>query len=389
MRQSLTDLKVLIVHPFMNYYGGAEYMLHVIANELFPNADILTLAADESVVAETNIRPERIKTPARNIFHTFFRPGTLFYPAIVDSWQPNASYDLVLSLSYAYVHGIVTAHTQPHISYIHSPMRLLWMNESEYYGYNNVPLVRELYRSILTSQRLWDVQAAARPDYLVSSSQEVQRRVSSFWGRASDIISPPVDIDFFSQGTVDVQKEDYYVTHSRLVRFKRVDILIDLFKQLKQKLVILGDGPEYRKLKRIAGEGNDIVFMGHVADAATRRTLLQKARGYVYASFEDFGISPVEAMAAGLPVFAYGRGGVAETVNKDSGILVPEQSTAAFLNGWNDFQQCITNFDYKKSFSHLGTFSRAHFLSAFKNYIGQKIQEFTASGPPVFRPDKH
>ena len=377
----LHEQKVLILHPFLNFYGGAEYLLKVVANKIIPQADIYTFSYNDKVLTEVGIDKKRIISPlGGSIFAKMYRQATPLYPSMIDTLSFE-NYDLVLSFSYCYVHGLVTGQTVPHISYIQTPMRLLWLGASEYYWYDRVPLVREIYRSILSWQRVWDRQAAMRPDYLLANSSEVQKRIQTFWGRSSEVLYPPVDTNFYKPEK-PVKKEDYFITHSRLVRHKRIDLLIEACREQKKKLIIVGDGPDYKRLKKVAQGSSDIQFTGH-STHKEKRDLLQHALGFLFAAEEDFGIAPVEAMAAGLPVLAYGKGGTTETVTPDTGILCKEQTSEAFGKELGNFAEFAEQVSTAILYRQADKFSKERFIAEYSRSVLAKIEDFRQHGPPL------
>jgi glycosyltransferase involved in cell wall biosynthesis len=377
----LHNARVLVLHPFLNFYGGSEYLLSVVVNEIVPQADIFTFSYRDSVIAETKIDRKRIISPfGDGLLARMYRQLTPLYPSLMDT-QAFDGYDVVLSFSYAYVHGLVTSHRVPHVSYIHSPLRLLWMGFSDYYRYGKIPIVRNIYNSILSWQRIWDQQAATRPDYLLASSKEVQNRIRAFWSREAEVLHPPVDTDLYAKDMPST-KEDYFVTSARLVEYKRIDLLIQACLAARKKLVVIGDGPMYKKLKRIAAGSPDITFTGYLSPEDNRK-VVQKAKGYLYAAEEDFGISLVESLAAGTPVLTYGKGGAIETVTPDCGILVKEQSVESFSQALDEFERFAVQVSPKILQRQAAKFSRQNFVAQYTSTIARNRQEFEEKGAPV------
>ncbi|MCC7303987.1 glycosyltransferase [bacterium] len=377
----LHEQRVLLLHPFLNFYGGAEYLLSVVAKEIFPNASIMTFSNNDAVLRQMGISSNRVvPLLGKGIGSRLYKQITPLYPSLVDT-TGLGEFDIVLSFSYAYVHGFVTSHNQLHISHIQTPMRLLWLKESEHYVYDKIPLIREVYRSILAWQRVWDKQASTRPDYLLANSREVSNRISTFWGRPSDIVYPPVDTDFYLP-TEPVRKEEYYITHSRLVRYKRIDILIDACIAQKKKLVVVGDGPEYKKLVNYAKNSPDIVFTGYLSHTQ-KRELLQKANGFLFAAHEDFGIVPIEALAAGTPVLAFGRGGALETVTPDTGMFFKQQTADSISSQLPLFEKFVTQVNREVLKHQAEKFSKQSFIKNYTRQISEKAKDFEKNGPPV------
>lgn len=377
----LQDKRILLLHPFLNFYGGAEYLLKVVATELFPKADIYTFSYQKNILSEMGISESRVISPlGRGIFSSLYTQATPLYPSMIDTLSADG-YDLVLSFTYGYVHGIVTTHIQPHISFVQTPMRLLWLKESEYYWYNKVPGVRELYRSILAWQRVWDRQAAMRPDYLLANSNIVSKRVETFWGRTAEVVYPPVDTSFYTPGE-HVKKSDYFMTHSRLVRYKRIDVLIEACIQQKKKLMVVGDGPDYKRLKSAAKGSSLIEFTGYVSHEE-KRQLLQGAKGFLFAAEEDFGIAPVEALAAGTPVLAFGKGGVTETITPDTGMFYKEQTAESLANALPNFELFVGHVNSGVLNKQAEKFSKKRFADVYTSLVGEKVSRFEKEGPPL------
>lgn len=367
-KQNQSNKNFLIAHPFLLSYGGAEYMLSVIANEILPTAKIFTIAYDKKVLQQVGISEDRIISPLKDGFLSKFRKElSIFYPSLIDTYN-FSQFDAVISLSYAYVHGLIPGLDQNHYSFILTPMRALWLDTGRYWA-SKIPILSTFYNYLLTSQRLWDKTASFRPTKLFAISDEVKSRVKAFWGQESEVIYPPVDIDFYKPIS-KIQKQDYYITHARLVPHKRVDILIDACKKVNKKLVILGDGPELQKLKRLAADSSYIEFKGFVTDEQ-KREILQNAKAYLFAAYEDFGISMVESLAAGTPVIAYKRGGAAEIVqHKKNGIIFENQSSESLIAAIQQFE--TMQFDEQIIIESATKFSKQKFIHNFEEAINQR-----------------
>lgn len=378
---SSAEKRVLILHPFLNYYGGAESQLQLVANHLYPQADLFTFSYNPKILEFMGIEEKRIISPfGKGLLSHLYRQMTPLYPSLVDTLSFE-KYDLILSFSYAYVHGLVTPHTVPHISYIQTPMRLLWLQESDYYIYNKIPLVKQVYQTILTWQRIWDQQAAMRPDYLLANSLEVQKRIEVFWRRPSAVLHPPVDTSFYTPRGPQ-KKDDYFVTHGRLVRYKRVDILIQACLQAKQRLKIIGSGPEYNSLKKVAKGSSDIEFIGQ-ATHEEKRALLQQAKGYLFAAYEDFGIAPVEALASGTPVLAFGKGGAVETLTPDTGMFFKEQTSESVRGQLGHFEEFAAQVNQNILLKQASKFSKERFIEEYTRTVDERVDRFSKEGPPL------
>ncbi len=273
-------------------------------------------------------------------------------------------YDIVISSSHAFSKGVITAPDQLHLSYVHTPMRYAWdqmnvyLNQSKFtkFGFE-IPL-----RYLLYNLRQWDFISSQRIDYLISNSRFTAKRIKKYWGLDSEVINPPVDVKRFNYSNI---RGNFYLSINRLVPNKRIDLLVRAFNKLRLPLIIIGDGPEKEKLKKMAN--SNITFLGKKSDADIEE-YLSRCRAFVYAGLEDFGIAPVEAMASGAPVIAYGSGGILDTVNClnnpckgeiPTGILFKNQTSEDVIDTvnwfedkkiWNKFNPEILN-NYAKKFS--------------------------------------
>lgn len=378
----LNKKKVLILHPFLHANGGAEYMLSVLANQIFPQADIFTFSYTPKILQELNIDEGRIISPlGKSLLGRLYKFFTPIYPSLIESYN-FSEYEIIISNSYAYVHGLITSPEQLHISFVLTPMRALWIDYDYYIS--KIPVFSQISKSFLTSQRLWDQVASTRPDYLIAISNEVQARIKNFWGRESEVIYPPVDTRKFNSETK--KESDYFVTVSRLVKHKRIDVIINAFNQTDFKLIIVGDGPEMGYLQRLARANKNIVFKGHTTEDE-KINLLQNAKGFIFASEEDFGISVVEAMAAGTPILAYRKGGAVETVEESiSGLFFKEQKPDALLTALKEFNNEINtkNFQPEKTKLQASKFTKEIFIKNVHNTVEKLHSDFVNNGPPIF-----
>ncbi len=290
-------------------------------------------------------------------------------------------YDLIISSSHAVAKGVITSPDQLHISYIHTPMRYAWdqmnvyLNSSSYMKSG----MSFLLRIILNDLRKWDYLSSVRIDKLVANSNFTAKRIKKYWGRNSSVIHPPVNTKKFSPGK---PRSDFYLSVSRLVPNKRIDLLVKAFNQLDFPLIIVGDGPEKKKLKKMAK--NNISFLNYQDDLSIKN-LMESCRAFVYCGIEDFGIAPVEAMAAGAPIIALKKAGILDTVkciNSESkratGILFDEQNDKAL-------RDCINSFEEKKLWLKFSSeninlwaqnFSIENFKNKFANFILKSLEDF-------------
>ena len=242
--------------------------------------------------------------------------------------------ELVISSSHLVAKGVLTAPDQLHVSYVHTPVRYAWDQMHAYL--ERSALVRRGFGPLIRWQlhvlRQWDQLSAQRVDHLIANSRFTARRIRQFWGRESEVIHPPVAVERFRW---DVPREDFYLCLCRLVPYKRVDLVVQAFNRLGLPLLVVGDGPERNRLQRLAGP--TVTVMGRQSRHQVE-VLLSSCRAFVFAGLEDFGIAPVEAMAAGAPVIGFGRGGLLDTVrclrqqpSEATGLLFPDQSIASLV----------------------------------------------------------
>lgn len=304
------SMKVALVHDFLVRLGGAERVLKVLA-DMYPKAPIFTLFYDEKKVG--NVFPsERIQTSFLQNYPNFikkrYRLLTHKFPRAMEEMDFE-EYDLVISSSSAYAHGIVTPLATKHICYCHSPMRYAWDWTHEYRDENNLKGLKSLvYMPLIKYLREWDFVAADRPDVYISNSRNVQKRLKKYYKVNSDIIYPPVDTERFRIGK---EHSGYFLIISTLTPYKKIDLAVQMFNKIGRKLVIIGEGSHRNYLESIAGDNID--FLGF-KDDETVKEYLQNCRAFIFPGEEDFGITPVEAMACGKPVLAFGKGGCTESV---------------------------------------------------------------------------
>ena len=313
---------------------------------------------------------------SKNHFHKYLP----IFPLAIEQFDLR-EYNLILSSSHAVAKGVITSPDQLHISYIHSPMRYAWDQMNIYLkdsSYKKLGL-NFLIRIILQNMREWDYISSIRIDKIISNSNFTAKRIKKYWGRNSTVIHPPVDTKRFSAKNI---RDDYYLSVSRLVPNKRIDLLVKAFNQLNFPLIIVGNGSEKRQLMKIAK--NNIKFIGY-QDEKVIKKLMEKCRAFVYAGIEDFGIAPVEAMAAGAPVIAYKKAGVLDTVRcitsddkNPTGILYEEQSHKALSDCINYFEekQIWKNFCSEDINLWSQNFSIERFKKRFNNFVNQSLIEF-------------
>ena len=364
-------MRVAFVHEWLVTYAGSEKVLSEMLKE-FPEADIFCLVDFTKGRFRDKFLGKTFKTSFLQKFILIPSIYRYFFPLMqiaVEQFDLSG-YDLVISNSHAVAKGVITGPDQLHISYCYTPMRYAWDLQHQYLRYQKLDKnIRGLFaRYFLHVARIWDTRTANGVDHFISCSKYIGRRMWKAYRRNSDVIYPGVDTDYFQIGG---EKEDYYFTSSRLVPYKRVTLIVEAFAQMPDKhLVVIGDGPQFQEVKRVAGP--NVTVLGFQADDVLLRHM-QRAKAFIFAAEEDFGITPLEAQACGTPVLAYGRGGASETVvDGITGIHFWNQSIEAICHAVNRFEKSGIVFDPQMIRKHAEQFSIARFRTEFRD----KVHEF-------------
>ncbi len=324
--------KVAIIHDWLNGMRGGEKVLEEIL-KLYPDADIFTLFYEPEKMSPL-INSKRVFTSRLNHsawikkHYQFFLP---WFPRHIEAFDLN-EYSLVISSSHCVAKGVIPAPAARHVSYIHSPMRYAW---DQYYSYFAGAgfFRRKIIQKEISRLRVWDVSSAARVDEFIANSNFVRQRIEKYYRRQAIVIHPPVDIDFFKPAAKP--SRDYFLLVSALVPYKNIGLVIEACRQLGEKLIIVGRGPEQKKLKKMAGQGSEFL---QTVSAEILRELYQNARAFVFAGAEDFGITFAESQACGTPVIAFDRGGVRDiVVDRATGLLYPEATVVGLKKAIADF----------------------------------------------------
>lgn len=362
-------MRVALVHDFLTQYGGAEKVLEAF-HEIWPQAPIFTLFHDPKMMKgyfkDCNIKVSPIQNlPFGVKKYRWYLP---FMPSAIERFNLS-DFDLVISDCSAYSKGVLTKPGTMHISYLHTPTRYLWSDAYEYIdslkGAEKV--VSKFLAPILTRLRIWDQIAAQRPDYLIANSGFIAQRIKHYYKRESHVIYPPVEISKFS---IANKIQDYYLIISRFRPYKRVDLAIKAFNKLRMPLKIIGTG-EDKLLKKIAGP--NIEFLGFVSDKEKAK-YLSHCKAFIHPQEEDFGITPIEAMASGRPVIAYKKGGATETVIDGLTGKFFKNQTA------EDLAEAVLKFNLnevkpQKIREHAQKFSKEQFKKNIKDFVQECLRK--------------
>ena len=372
--------RVAVVHDWMYTLGGAEKVLRSILR-CFPGADLHCLfdvmgeEERQSVGYERSVTSflQRMPRIARN--HRIYLP---LMPLAIEQLDLRR-YDLVISSSSAVAKGVITGPDQLHVSYVHSPMRYAWDLQHQYLRESGLEHGAKSWaaRLLLHRMRLWDTRTASGVDQYIANSNFVARRLRKIYGCRATVIYPPVNVPDRLPG---LPRGDFFLTASRLVPYKNARVIMEAFARMPgQKLVAAGEGPEYARLKALAGP--NVQMLGFVEDGELRR-LMATARAFIFAAEEDFGITPVEAQAMGTPVLALGRGGALETVvttgTHATGLLFDEAEPAAIAAAVERFITEEARFSPEACFRNARRFSVERFEDEFRRYVDEAYADFTA-----------
>ncbi|EML1110108.1 glycosyltransferase family 4 protein [Klebsiella quasipneumoniae] len=372
-------LKVAVVNDWLVTYAGAERVLKEII-DIYPEADIYSVIDFLSEKSRAELKIKDIKTtfiqhlPFAKKKYQMYLP---FMPLAIEQLDVSC-HDVVISSSHAVAKGVLTGPDQLHISYVHSPIRYAWDLQHQYLRETGLDkgVKGALARLLLHKIRNWDYRTANSVDHYIANSQFIARRIKKIYGREADVIYPPVDVEHF---TLQMDKEDYYFTASRLVPYKRIDLIVEAFSTMPdKKLVVIGDGSEMAKIKSKAA--NNIEILGYQSDAIMLQ-YMKNAKAFVFAAEEDFGITPVEAQACGTPVIAFGKGGSLETVRpfgvqKPTGLFFNEQTLLSVVDAISEFEMISDKINPIDCRNNALNFSREVFKNKIEKYVEDKWFEF-------------
>lgn len=373
-------MKIAIVCDWLVALGGAEKFLgHLL--QCYPDADLFA-------VVDFVDDDKRFFLQNKSVTTTFiqklpfaksrYRGYLPLMPLAIEQLDVSA-YDLIISSSHAVAKGVITGPDQIHISYVHSPMRYAWDLQHQYLQETGLDKKARgwIARYFLHKLRTWDLRSANGVDHFVANSQFIARRIMKTYRRHADVIHPPVDT---TQFTPHYQKDDFYLAASRLVPYKKMDLIVESFSQMPdKKLIVIGDGPDFNKVKNKASD--NVTIMGYQSNDVLIHHM-QRAKALIFAAEEDFGLIPLEAQACGTPVIAYGKGGALETVrgmclDKPTGLFFDKQTVSAICDAVKSFEDNSAQFTIENCIENASLFSPEVFRHSIKQFIEKKTAEKT------------
>jgi glycosyltransferase involved in cell wall biosynthesis len=361
--EAVASRRIALVHDFLLDLRGAERVFLAMC-DLWPDADLFTAVYDPAGTngrfAHRNVHTsplQRLRPTSRT-----FRALLPLYPAAIESFDLSG-YDLVVSSSSAWAHAVICDESTVHLSYCHNPFRYVWNDRDATLAARRDPFTRAALRALFRRWRQWDWIAAQRVDRYVANSEATQKRISTYWGRDSSVIYPPVETTRFSPGPVG----DYYLVLSELMPHKRIATAVEAFNRLGRPLVVVGDGPDARRLRRMAGP--NVRLLGRVDDERVAQ-LLSSCRALIVTANEEFGIAAVEAQAAGRPVIGLAAGGVCET-------MVEGRTGTFWAGGPAELAEAVERFDDAAIDPRACQENAARYDTAnFQRHISREVEQF-------------
>lgn len=366
-------MKKALINDWYYVNGGAEKVIHSL-NQIWDDFDHFALIDflnenDRTFILNgKNAKTSFIqKLPTIKSNHRKFLQ---LFPVAIEQFNLK-EYELIVSSSSSIAKGVRTTKNQLHICYCHSPMRYAWDLQEQYLDDAGLKGLKRVYaKFVLNKIKKWDIANSQNVSFFIANSKCIAQRIKAIYNRESTVIYPPVDVEFFS---LETQKEAYYFTASRMVSYKKIQLIVETFNELPHlKLIVAGDGPEFKKIQKIAK--SNIQLIGFV-DAILLKKYMQKAKGFVFAAEEDFGIIPVEAQACGTPVIAFGKGGALETVLENiSGVFFKAQNIKSLTKALLHFE--TLQFNPNAIRTHALQFSKERFEREIKSFVEEKHQNF-------------
>ncbi|MCD8213654.1 MAG: glycosyltransferase family 4 protein [Campylobacter sp.] len=364
-------MKKALVHDWFSVCAGAEKCVESFTNiwddfEIFSLIDFLSDKDRDNVLKGKRAHTSFIQNlPMSKEKYRNYLP---LFPFAIEQFDLS-EFDLILSSSHAVAKGVLVHSNQLHISYVHTPIRYAWDLYHQYLKESELDrgLKGKLAKYFLHKIRIWDMSTINRVDCYIANSHYIARRIKKIYNKDSEVIYPPVDVGKFE---LKEKKEDFYMTASRMVPYKKIDLVVEAFSKTDKKLVVIGDGTDMNKIKSKASK--NIEILGY-QDDKTMIDMMQRATAFVFAAEEDFGIVPVEAQACGTPVICLSKGGTKETViDMVTGIHFAEQNLSGLLNAINKFEKNIDIFEPANIRKNALKFSKERFETEIKNFIDKK-----------------
>lgn len=367
----LQKLRVVLVHDWLTGMRGGEKVLEAFCR-LFPRAPLFTLlhlpGSVSRLIEDRPITTSFIqRLPLAASRYRYYLP---LFPRAVESLELPPC-DLVLSSSHCVAKGVRPPAGALHVSYLHTPMRYVWDMYEAYFGKGRGGLASRVMPLVRPYLQRWDVATSSRVDRFLANSAHVAGRIRRHYRREARVIHPPVEVERFSPSP---EVEDYYLVVSALVPYKRVELAVQACRRLKRRLLVVGKGPELERLRGLGGDG--VEFLGWQPDEALPG-LYARARALLFPGEEDFGITPVESMAAGRPVVAYGKGGALETVvplddpagRPPTGVFFPEQSVESLCRAMKELESNLDYFRPELLVRHAASFGGERFLAQIRHCL--------------------
>lgn len=372
-------MKIAIIHDWLVTYAGAERVLEQMLN-VYPDADLFSLVDFLPADKRAFIQNKPVQTSfIQNLPRADkkYRQYLPFMPLAIEQHDVS-SYDIIVSSSHAVAKGVLTGPDQLHICMCYSPIRYAWDLQHQYLKESVLTkgLKSCIAKIILHYIRIWDYRTSTGVDKFIGISDFIVRRIKKVYGREATVIYPPVDVNEF---TLSESKEDFYLTASRMVPYKRIDLIVEAFSAMPhRKLIVIGDGPDFDKIKDKAGK--NVILLGYQSFDILKDHL-QRARAFVFAAEEDFGIAPLEAQACGTPVIAYKKGGAIETIRglnaaEPTGVFFDEQSVESIQEAVTVFENHYSSITSEACRKNALRFSPERFCREFKELVDAEWKSF-------------
>ncbi|WP_299259038.1 glycosyltransferase family 4 protein [uncultured Aquimarina sp.] len=381
----LQNIKKALVHDWSTQYRGGERCIESFTN-IWNDFDHYTLVNTlndkdcEKIFKGNNVKTSFIeKLPFGKRKYRTYLP---LFPLAIEQFDLS-DYELIISSSSCVAKGALTRQDQLHITYMHSPVRYAWDLYHQYLKESGLQkgIKGIIAKFFLHKLRIWDIISANRPNFYIANSQYIAKRIKKIYGKDARVIYPPVETSVFE---ISDETSDYYVTCSSMVPYKKVDLIVKAFTNIKAKLIVIGDGPDYKKIKKLCS-GN-IELKGYL-EAKEKNEILKKSKAFIFAAEEDFGIAPVEAQACGVPVIAFAKGGVLETIKgmfvseestvmDSTGVFYKEQTVKSLQEAISFFEKHENCFDKELIRKHSESFSKERFEKEFQETVEELYSQW-------------